>query len=255
MLEPSICYSIFMKELRLTDFDAVAFDVEGTLADTVPTHHNTRITAFEQHGFGHITRDQHELGPTYGSSHFDILGGILHAAEEIDNSVPFHQNQTVLDVIATKAALFQAEAAKGFEVMPGAIQFVELIAPHFLGKMALVTSSEEGFIFPFIERYNLEEYFPKRLVIGHESIIAEGLTPKPSGDPYMLAIQRMKAKNMLVFEDTVPGVASAKRAGATVIALGFDAANSKLFRADKLEFPPDMVVDDYSDAASLLKLK
>src|SRR6185437_8772011 len=101
----------FMKELKLADFDAIAFDVEGTLANTVPTHHSTRIEAFHRHGFGHITRDQHELGSTYGSSHFDILGGILHAAGEIDASVPFHQNQIVLDVIETKSSLFRAAAA------------------------------------------------------------------------------------------------------------------------------------------------
>lgn len=52
-----------MTEFKLTDFDAVAFDLEGTLADTMPTHHSTRLVAFEQHGFGHVTHEQHELGP------------------------------------------------------------------------------------------------------------------------------------------------------------------------------------------------
>jgi beta-phosphoglucomutase-like phosphatase (HAD superfamily) len=104
-----------MAEFKLTDFDAVAFDLEGTLADTIPTHHSTCMQAFEQHGFGHITREQHELGSTYGSSHFDILGGILHAAGEIDDKVPFQQNKAVLDVIVTKGELFKAAAAEGFE--------------------------------------------------------------------------------------------------------------------------------------------
>jgi beta-phosphoglucomutase-like phosphatase (HAD superfamily) len=184
-----------MTEFKLTDFDAVAFDLEGTLADTIPTHHNTRIQAFERHGFGHITREQHELGPTYGSSHFDILGGILHAAGEIDSSVPFQQNKTVLNVIATKSGLFRAAAAKGFDAMPGAINSVRAIAPFFVGKTAIVTSSEEEFIFPFIERYDLGQYFPDEHVIGHESVVVEGLEVKPSGDPYGLGMRRLQAKN------------------------------------------------------------
>jgi beta-phosphoglucomutase-like phosphatase (HAD superfamily) len=53
-----------MIEFKLTDFDAVVFDLEGTLADTIPTHHSTRMRAFEQHGFGNIIREQHELGST-----------------------------------------------------------------------------------------------------------------------------------------------------------------------------------------------
>ncbi len=244
-----------MTEFKLADFDAVAFDLEGTLADTIPTHHSTRIQAFEQHGLGHITREQHELGPTYGSSHFDILGGILHAAGEIDSNTPFQQNKTVLDVSVTKGRLFKAAAAKGFEAMPGAIDFVRAIAPYFIGKMAIVTSSEEEFIFPFIERYDLGQYFPNEHVIGHESVVAEGLDVKPSGDPYSLSMQRLRAKSLLVFEDTTSGVASAKKAGATVIALGFDTQNSYLFRNGHLEYPPDAVVATYDEAAAMLGIQ
>lgn len=244
-----------MATFKITDFDGIAFDLEGTLADTIPTHHASRMRAFEQHGFGHITRAQHELGSTYGSSHTDILGGILYAAGEIDNSTPFHQNQKVLGIVATKRGLFKAAAAKGFDAMSGAIDFIETIAPYFVNKTAIVTSSEEEFIFPFIERYNLGRHFPPEHVIGHESVMAAGLEVKPSGDPYVLGKQRLSAKNLLVFEDTVPGVAAAKRAGATVIALGFDVHNDNLFRSSQLEYPPDAIVASYDEAASLLGIR
>ena len=244
-----------MTEFKLTDFDAVAFDLEGTLADTIPTHHSTRAQAFEQHGFGHITSEQHELGSTYGSSHFDITGGILHAAGEIAANVPFESNQAVIDVITTKGSLFKIAAATGFDAMPRAVDFISAIAPHFIGKMAIVTSSEEEFIFPFIERYGLDQYFPNEHVIGHESVISESLEVKPSGDPYLLIIRRLLSKKLLVFEDTVSGVASAKKAGATVFALGFEPQNNHLFRTSRLEYPPDAVVANYDEAALLLGIK
>lgn len=244
-----------MSELKLSNFDAVAFDLEGTLADTIPVHHATRAQAFTEHGLGHITKEQHELGPTYGSSHFDILGGILHAAGETDKDIPFSQNEKVLQIIETKGALFKQAAGEGFNAMPGAIEFVQAIALHFAGKLAIVTSSEEEFIHPFLARYDLTQLFKTELVIGHESVIDEGLNVKPSGDPYALAMRRMNAQNLLVFEDTVSGVASAKKAGAFVVALAFDKQNSLLFEQGGLEFPPDVMFYSYKDAAAALGLR
>jgi beta-phosphoglucomutase-like phosphatase (HAD superfamily) len=133
--------------------------------------------------------------------------------------------------------------------MPRAIAFVRATAPYFVGRMAIVTSSEEEFIYPFIERYDLGQYFPREHVIGHESVVAEGLEVKPSGDPYTLGMRRLHSKKLLVFEDTTSGVASAKKAGATVIALGFDTQNNHLFRTGQLEYPPDGVVATYDEAA------
>lgn len=244
-----------MTKLELSNFDAIAFDLEGTLADTIPTHHRTRQEAFRQHGFGHITKEQHELGPTYGSSHFDILGGILHAAGEIDDSTPYHSNQTVLDVIETKGRLFTDAALAGFEEMPGAIDFFKKIAALYASKTAIITSSEEEFVYPFLERYDILSYFEDNLVIGHETVISNGLDVKPSGDPYSLAMRRLGTTSLLVFEDTVSGVTAAKKAGATVFAIAFDTQNSLLFKNSQLEFPPDVVVDSYEEAAELLGLQ
>lgn len=131
-----------MNKLRITDFDAIAFDLEGTLADTIPTHNSTRKQEFEQHGFGHVTDEQHALGSTYGSSHHDILGGVLYAAGIVDKTVPFHENQTVQEVITTKKNLFAAAAEDGFDAMPGAIEFVHKVARLFQGRMAIVTGSK-----------------------------------------------------------------------------------------------------------------
>ncbi len=245
-----------MKQLNLQDFDAVAFDVEGTLADTIPVHHTARLAAFKEHGYGHITREQHELGPTYGSMPADIIGGILHAAGEIDKSVPFAEHPQVQAIIETRKVLFAAGAADGFEAMPGAIDFVEALAPLYVGRLALVTSSEERFVLPFVERYGLGKYFADDLIIGHGAVVVEGLEDKPSPDPYILAAKRLHVdiSRLLVFEDTVPGVMAAKKAGATVLGLGFDAHNARLFAADDLPYPPDVFVHDYTEARQALGL-
>jgi beta-phosphoglucomutase-like phosphatase (HAD superfamily) len=242
------------EHMNINQFDGIAFDVEGTLADTIPLHHATRIEAFLQHGYGHITREEHDKGPSYGSTYEDILGGILHAAGEITLDQPFDENSKVIELVKTKRELYKEGASRGFEAMPGAIGFVQLVAPLFAGKIALVTSAEEVFVYPFIERYGINSFLTPDHVIGHETILQEGLRQKPHPDPYKLAMRRLDAQNLLVFEDTVPGVASAKKAGATVIAVGFDRVNDELLRKGNTPHPPDAVVSDYSEAAKVLGL-
>lgn len=241
-----------MHTLNLSNFDAVAFDVEGTLADTIPTHHAARLQAFGLHGFGHITREQHELGPTYGSSMPDIIGGILHAAGEIEKKGEFKDHPGVQDIMKSKAQLFEKLAAEGFTEMPGAIDFVRTVAAHFTGRMALVTSSPHRFVVPFLQRYGINNYFSDDLLISEDVVVTEGLHGKPSPDPYLLAKKRLHASRLLVFEDTVPGVEAAKKAGATVVALGFDKHNAALFKSGDILYPPDAFAAGYTEARQLL---
>lgn len=136
--------------------------------------------------------------------------------------------------------------------MPGAVDFVRDITTVFAGRAALVTSSPKRFVTPFLDRYNLSQYFAEDLIISDDTIQAEGLEGKPSPDAYLLALQQLNATNLLVFEDTVSGVISAKKAGATVIALGFDLQSAKLLGSGELSFPPDLFVRDYDEARTSL---
>jgi len=245
-----------MSQLNIRDFDAIAFDFEGTLADTIPTHHKARLAAFEQHGYGHITPEQHALGPTYGSYPADIIGGILQAAGEIEKneSLPFSKHPVVCAIMETKSELFSQAAATGFEAMPGAVEFVKRIAPLVTGRLALVTASQEQYFWPFADRYGLRPYFAAKYVIGHDTIVTEGLQGKPAPDPYILAKKRLDSTRMLAFEDTVSGAASASQAATTVVALGFEAQNAKLFQTGDLAYPPDIFVRNYAKAAEALGL-
>lgn len=238
---------------HLEAYDALAFDIEGTLANTIPTHHAARLEAFSVHGFGHITQEQHNLGTTYGSYPTDIIGGVLHAAGEIEETGSFRDHPVVQAVVKTKSEIFEELALTvGFDEMPGAIDFVNTVAPRFAGRMALVTSSAERLILPFLDRYDLNRLFAEDLVITDDTITSEGLRGKPSPDPYLLAERRLGSTNMLGFEDTVPGVASLKSAGATAIALGFDTENAKAFRSGTLEYPPDALAMNYAEAKTIL---
>ena len=239
-------------QFKLADFDAVAFDIEGTLADTIPTHHAARLQAFAEHGFGHITSEEHDLGSTYGSTNYDIAGGILHTAGHIDKIRPFSEHPIVQKVVATKDIIFDKLAAEGFMAQPGAAEFVKIIGEHFPGKVALVTAASLRHVQPFIEQFGLDKVVRSELIITDETVHEFGLMPKPSPDPYKLAKHWLQAQKLLVFEDTLPGIRAGKQAGATVIALGFDAHNRRLFL--QADYPPDAVVMSYAEARQLLGL-
>ncbi len=248
-----------MNKISLEQFDSVAFDVEGTLADTIPTHHIARARAFKDLGYGHITPAEHALGPTYGSTTPDIIGGVLHAANAITKTGAFSDHPEVQRVMAAKMRYFGEIAANGFDEIPGATAFFKEVATHFDGKTALVTASQLPFVLPFLERYDLRNFLTDYRIITAETLDTLSLKAKPAGDPYALAAQRMQSKHMLVFEDTVPGVAAAKAAEQslpdttiTVIALGFEAHSAKLFRQGGLAYMPDYFVEDYAQARQLL---
>ena len=108
---------------------------------------------------------------------------------------------------------------------------------------------------PFLTKYNLSQYFSSDLIITGDTVQVAGLQGKPAPDPYKLAIQRLCTSSLLVFEDTIPGVASAKQAGATVVALGFDPVSAVLLTSGTLEYPPDLVVANYDEALQLAELQ
>jgi beta-phosphoglucomutase-like phosphatase (HAD superfamily) len=241
--------------LNLGDFDGVAFDIEGTLADTIPSHHAARLSAFAQHGFGHITPKEHAKGPTYGSTVDDIVGGILHAAGAIEHTSNYKDHPLVRKIKVTKTSEFEKLAALGFAAVPGGPDFVREIARHFPGKVAFVTSSPERFVMPFLSNNGLLELVTPELIISGDTIEALGLHDKPAADPYVVAKERLSAQHILVFEDTIPGTASGKLAGATVITIANEPSTAQLLaNSDALPYPPDRIINNYDEARSLLRL-
>lgn len=243
-----------MTQIDLARFDMAAFDLEGTLADTIPAHHAARQQAFAELGFGHITKEQHALGQTYGSVPVDIIGGVLLAAGEISGELPFRDDPTVRAIVDLKTQLFNEIAAQGFDAIPGGPDFVRRFAAAFAGPLALVTTTSETVAHPFLERFDLTGFFAEELVICEETLIAEGLETKPAADPYCLAKERAHSVRPVVFEDTVSGTASGKKADGFVIAMAFNQANAQKFAEGNLEYPPDVVFESYDQAAEALGL-
>lgn len=244
-----------MNTLSLHQFEGVAFDAEGTLFDTFPLHHAARIRAFSEHGFGAITVEQHAQGATFGSTTYDILGGLLHAYGGLKTSTDFEQDPIVQTVVASRNHYFDELVRDfGYEEVEGATDFFKVVAGHFIGKTALVTAAPRANVATGIANYMLGDHLPDELVITQETIAELDLQPKPAPDPYALARTRMNISNMLVFEDTAPGVAAAKQAGATVVAVCADAPSYAQLADPNLPHKADVLLRNYKEARALFAI-
>ncbi len=173
--------------------DALLFDFDGVLADTEQFHHASWNAVLEPYGI-------HFTWPEYLKQCVGIADRIV--AERLKLSDPQF-------AVARKQQLFRDMLE---ETPPFQQQTLELLAELSQSyRMAVVSSSYRTEIHPPLERAGLLAYF-EIFVFGDD---VQNLKPAP--DPYLLAVDRLGARNALVIEDSDAGVASGKAAGLEVL--------------------------------------
>lgn len=179
-------------------YDAIFFDLDGTLIDTERVAIETGKQAF---------------------SALDIVDpdALLHRLIGVDQPTAAEMIRTAcpeIDLDRLKSewgGRFEAAIAADIPLKAGAETVVHgLSRTH---QLALVTSSGRDAAMDKLHRSGLLPAF--KTIVVREDVIA----PKPAPDPYLLAAARLGATvdRCLVFEDSEPGVEAAHRAGMVVI--------------------------------------
>lgn len=183
---------------------AFAFDLDETLVDA--EHHHERATQAMLEALGypaHTARDVfHDV---VGKRTRDIIDGFRHSAGTTQDT----DELLALRHSAYLAALDERPA----QPMPGARELLEACRP--LGGMAVVSSGYRDDILETLHSADLARYFDT-IVTGEDV-----LEPKPHPEPYKLAAARLGVPptDILAFEDSARGVASAIEAGCVVVAV------------------------------------
>lgn len=177
-------------------FDAILFDLDGTLIDTESLALVAGMAAFAELGHPVTEAFMHGL---VGKDHPTAGRIIAQAMPALD--------QTRLHPIWHEA--FLAEVNRGLELKPGA---GELLGAR-LRPMALVTSSHREAAHHKLGVVGIADAFAH--VVTFEDVTA----PKPAPDPYLLAARLMGVDpaRCLVFEDSETGAEAAFRAGCRVV--------------------------------------
>lgn len=179
-------------------FDAILFDLDGTLVDS-------ERVALESGDHAFRTLGHHDAGP------------LLHSLIGVDQPTArkrIRQALPAIDLVALQdlwSARFEEMMRHHVPLKPDVTALLHrLTQTHAL---ALVTSSGRDSALDRIGRAGLAPSF--RTIVTREDVAA----PKPSPEPYLLAANQLGAhpSRCLVFEDSEPGTEAAHRAGMTVV--------------------------------------
>ena len=196
---------------------AVVWDMDGVIADTAPFHFQAWQEVFRKRK---IPYSREVFQGNFGKRNDVIVRSI------VGEGYPESELEAIL---ATKEGLFRKKAAGNLRSFPGALELIDELKEYKV-RIALATSSpiENGqFV---LRQLGIEDRFDVT-VWGRE--VVEG---KPSPLIFLLAAERLDidSKNCVVIEDSVSGVAAAKRAGMRCLAVTNSHPGEKLGDADLL---------------------
>jgi HAD superfamily hydrolase (TIGR01509 family) len=181
-------------------YDAVVFDLDGTLIDTEALCNAAGQEACRRLGLA--------LPPGF----FETLAGIDDATrarmlgEAAGRAVDLSEFLRIWDGLCTEVF------ARGMPVKPGAHDLLGRLAGEGV-VLGLATSSRRGPANEKLAGAGLGGFF--RTVVTFEDVRA----PKPAPDPYLLAAERLgvRPKRCLAFEDSETGARAARAAGFRVV--------------------------------------
>jgi HAD superfamily hydrolase (TIGR01509 family) len=174
--------------------DAVLFDCDGTLADTMPAHYRAWLTITRAHGLAFDEDRFYSLG---GRPTRDIIATLAReAGVEVD-----------VDQAATlKETTFLGQLAR-IEAIGPVVDVVRRLRGRV--PMAVVTGGYHAVCRRILEHVGLADAF--------ETIVASEDTErhKPDPDPFLEAARRLGARpeRCVVWEDSDLGLEAARRAG------------------------------------------
>lgn len=203
----------------------ILFDMDGTLADSLPVMRDIYRQFLESHGAqGSEAEFQHMNG--------FALAQIVAHLKQAHALAP-----TPAALYHSYRGMMDQRLRQGVPLMPGARELLPLL--HGQGyALRLVTSAARAQAEAFLESNAIRSYF--------EAVISGQDVPrsKPDPDIYRLASAELEKDRIVAVEDSINGVVSARGAGLRVVALaepdtrqGLENAGADAVISSLLELP------------------
>ena len=223
----------FKKAIMNKKYNWIFFDLDGTLADSIPTMYQVYLnflTEFDKKG----TKEEFE--ELNGPSLTEIISVLKTRYGLIDDDV-FLMNSYKEKI---------QDAYKNIvKPMSGAGDILEALKNRGY-KLLLVTSASQEIANEFIKHQRWSKYF-RDYVFGNEIKKA-----KPASEIYDRALKKVKASSdsVVIVEDSCNGIKSAKGTGALVIGLANNQAKEELSKAGA-----NTTISQLKEILSILEVK
>lgn len=214
----------------------ILFDLDGTLVDSERESGEAMARALREHG---IAVDQEDRDYIVGRSWMAIYDRLASKYPQL--------TWTRAEVIARTAMKREEVIAEhGITILPGARTVLRWTLPF---PRALVTGSSRVEVLQVLPLIGEEAHFP--VIIAAEDVKRS----KPAPDGYLQAIRQLgvPARECIVIEDSVAGIAAARAAGCIVVAVragnfgGWDQSGADRVIETLESFTPSLVEELYAD--------
>lgn len=208
-------------------FDAVIFDLDGTLVDSLSVWHDVDVAFLGRRGLAVPPTLQKDLG---GLSMYEI--GLYFQDH-------FGLKETVEEMMTEWNELAFEDYRYKFGLKPGAEDFLRFLKAEDFAT-GLCTSNSRELVEASFEKNHLHDVI--------DLIVSANEVPhgKPEPDIYLACAARLTADPVkcLVFEDHPDGITAAKRAGMRVFAVDDDYTRDE---ADLKEQMADGFISDFTE--------
>ena len=215
----------------LTDIDALLFDLDGTLVDSMWIWRDIDINYLKKHNITLTEKLGQQIGQQIEGMSFTETAGFFKekfALSDDVETIKREWNEMAWQRYTTEVPM-----------KPGAVDFLAYALEKGY-KMGIATSNSVELVKRISDVHGLHNYFP---VIKTSCEVKKG---KPAPDIYLLVAEELgvKPERCLVFEDIVPGIIAGKSAGMKVCAV--DDEYSKATQADKRRLA-DYYINHYDE--------
>lgn len=206
-----------------------------------------------------LTTEENEDAFKSALSHSAEAGAweILVRAGAIDRTLEFNLHHPILrEILIIKDRLQEEMIAEYGRPIRGADHFIRALGEYGLEhKLSIASTGARKHIDVFLRAWQLKKpYFPTNHIIAKENV----RNFKPDPEAFEKGYKRLRLDDefrheTLGVEDSIKGIASAKKVGLFVCALTTSFSEDELRTLPK-DVRPDLIVDDYAELAAELNI-